>query len=106
MEVNLVERALKGLFEALVVEGVEQIVERGAVKCLQRVLVVRGDKDGRRHLGGTDGVHHLNAGALGHLHVEKNQVAGRVVESVDGGGSGVGLVQGTDLRTCLQQLHE
>lgn len=64
-------RAAERLLEAFVVEWLDQVVERGQVERLQRMLIVRGDEDRRRHCVGTDRSRDLEARFARHLHVEK-----------------------------------
>ncbi len=60
--------------EALVVERLDEIVERRAIERLQRKLIECGHEDRRRHLFSADRVDDLETAPARHLHVEKHQV--------------------------------
>jgi hypothetical protein len=60
--------------EALIVKGLDEIVDRGDFERLQCILIERGHKDSRGHIVGTDSPHHFEAGLARHLHIEKNEI--------------------------------
>src|SRR5919108_1740946 len=66
--------ARERLGETLVVDGLEEVVERVGLEGPERVLTVRGDKDVDRHLLGPDHLHDAEAVEPGHLHIEEDQV--------------------------------
>jgi len=64
--------------QALVVEGLQHIVDRAALEGLDRVLVVRGDE---HHVGAAaDGARGLQAVHAGHVDVEEEEVRGVLVD--------------------------
>ena len=65
---------LERLPEPLAAERLEQVVERVHLERPQRVLVVGGDEDDRRHAFGADGLNHAERVEPGHLHVEEHEV--------------------------------
>src|SRR6185437_5055749 len=72
-------RTSQRLSKPLRLDRLEEIVDRVDVEGLDGVLVVRGDEDDGRQPIGRDGVEHLEAVEVGHLHVEEYKV-GAVLE--------------------------
>ena len=60
--------------EALVVEGLQQVVERLRFEGAHGVLLERGREHHHRHAVGADAPDHVEAGRLGHLDVEEHEV--------------------------------
>jgi hypothetical protein len=66
--------ASERLLEPLIVERLDEIIQRGELERLQRVLIVRGNKNCRRHRVDTDGTNNVEARRPGHLHVEEHEI--------------------------------
>ena len=67
-------RAARRLIEPRVVERLEQVVDRRELERAQRVAIVGGHEDDRRHPLGADRAHHVEPGELGHLVVEQHEI--------------------------------
>src|SRR4051812_19526080 len=67
-------RPAKCLLESLVVERLDEIVERGELERLERMAIVRRDEDRRRHRVDADGPNDFEAAHPWHLDVEKDEV--------------------------------
>src|SRR5262249_44024290 len=63
--------------ETLVIEGLEQVIERLHLEGLERILIVSRDEDDGGNLPEINLLQHVEAAHLRHLHVQKKQV-GRV----------------------------
>ena len=78
LALDLLACALQRLAEALAIERLEDVVERADLEGLERVLIVGGHEDDEWHPLAADGLDHVEAVHLRHLHVEEDQI-GRVV---------------------------
>src|SRR5690606_21746966 len=79
---------------------------RGGIESLECVLVVRGDEDGRGHMGGADLAHHVQPAHPGHLHVQEDEVR---AEGADGFYRRRTVCRGADhldIRLLLEQVQE
>ena len=74
MQPQPLHRAPQGLREALVVEGLEQVIDGLDVEGAHRMVIVGGDEDHRRRPGGPQRGQQIEAVLPGQLHVEKEQV--------------------------------
>jgi hypothetical protein len=91
--------------EAVVVERLEQVVERVHLEGAQRVLVVGGDEHDDRHRARSDRLHHVEAAHLRHVHVQEHDVGPRARHQLLGLRAGAGPDHG-DLRIAGQvELH-
>ena len=66
-------------FEAVGAVGLEQVIERVHFKRAERVLVVRGDEDDRRHRA-AERARQRQAVDLRHLNIEKHQIGRRALD--------------------------
>ena len=96
-------RVLERLPKAVAAERLQQVVERVHLERAERVLVVGGDEDDRRHLLGTDGLDDAEAVDTGHLHVEEHQVGHLVLNRRDGLRAVAALAHHFDVVLLLQQ---
>ena len=72
---NLVAGVVEGLLKALAVERLEQVVNRVELERFKGVLVVSGNENDQRRLGGgADCLTNVEAAEHRHLHIEKHQV--------------------------------
>ena len=77
-------RALERALEALGVERLEQVVERGKLEGLERVLVVGSHEDRRGHLGGPNRLEYVETRHARHLHIEEHEIRTRRTDHFDG----------------------
>jgi len=95
--------AFEGLGEALVGEGLQEVVHRPDLERGERVLGVGGHEDHARRGLAAQRLRELEAGRAGHLHVEEDEV-GLVAPERDGGlGAGAALGDDRDLRVAREQ---
>jgi hypothetical protein len=76
-------RAVQRRLEALVVEGLQQVVQRLRLEGAQGELVVGGDEDHYGHTAGADRPEHVEAVDLRHLDVQEEQVRRRLLDHPD-----------------------
>ena len=79
--------ALQGPAKALLIEGLEQVVDRADLECLDRIGVVGGDEHQRRQLRGIQRARKIDAVQGIHLNVEKQQLRRLQSNRRQGGGS-------------------
>ncbi len=96
--------APEGLLEALVVEGLDQIVDRREVERLERVVIVGGHEDRGRHLVEANGARHFDPGLAGHLYVKEYQVRLECLDRGDCGFTVVDLADDLDSFFARQQV--
>ncbi len=82
---------LHGLIEALLVNRLQQIIDRANLERVDRVLVECGDEDHRRNRLLTYLRDHVEAVHLRHLDVEKNQIGFVAADCLDRLGAGCTL---------------
>ena len=99
-------RARERLLEALVVEGLHEVVDGGEVEGLERVLVVRGDEHRGRHVVGADGADDVEPRHAGHLHIEEHEVGLQRADGVDRGFAVVRRADDLDVLLVPQQVFE
>ena len=66
--------APESLFETLVIEGLDQIVDRREIECLERIMVIGCYENRGGHLLEADRARHLDPSLARHLHVQEHQV--------------------------------
>ena len=74
-------RALQRRAEALVVERLQQVVQRMRLEGAQGELVVGGHEDHHGHTTDADRLQHVEAVDLGHLNVQEEQIRWRLFEA-------------------------
>jgi hypothetical protein len=79
----LPSRPFERLLETLLIERLEQVVERVHLKGAHRVMIIGRHEDDVRHPFGNERADHGEAVQLRHLHIEKDQIAGSVAERGD-----------------------
>ena len=89
--------------ETIAAERLEQVIERVHFERAQRVLVVGGDEDDRRHPLGADRVDHAEAVDAGHLDVEEDEVRRLVLDGRDRLRAVAALADDFDVLFLLQQ---
>jgi hypothetical protein len=96
----------EGEVEACIVEGLEEIVEGSGFEGAKGVLIVGSDEDD----GGRDIVaeefEHVEAVALGHLNVEKEEVGLELADEGGGFDAGAALGQDFDRGVAAQEDGE
>ena len=104
LELYQAARAMKRLLEALVVERFDEIIECCQVERLQRVLIVGGDENRRRHFVGSDRACDLEASFAWHLHVEKKKIGIQRPNRVDGSRACAGRTDDLDIRLTREKI--
>ena len=104
LELHQPARAMESLLEALVVERFDEIIQCCQVERLQRVLIVGGDENRRRHFVGSDRVCDLEASFVRHLHVEKKKIGIQRPNRVDGSGACAGRTDDLDIRLTREKI--
>src|SRR5262252_891940 len=79
------------------------MVQSGDLECPDRILVVRGHEDHRRHALRPDGLNDGKAVGSGHLHVEKHQIRLLLANQDDRFSSVSCFADETDLRLAAEQ---
>ena len=98
-------RQVLAMLEAIA-NPARQVVDRGDLECANRVLIVGGHEDERRHVLRADRLHDPEAVHAGHLDVEQHQVRFLVANQRDRLAAVARLGHGLDLRlTAEQQLQ-
>ena len=100
-----VARAGERAREALLGDGLEQIVDGVHLERLHRELIVRGheDDEGKLPLGFLHGVEHLEAVDFRHLHVEDHDVRARLANRGDGARAAQRFAHDLDVRVLREE---
>ena len=99
-------RAAEGLLEALVIEGLHEVIDCRHIEGIERVAVVRGHEDRRRHVLRADVAHDFETGATRHLHVQEHQVGLQGADGLDRRIAVVGEAGDFDAFLVTQQILE
>ena len=94
------------LLEALVVEWLDEVVERGELERAQSLLVECGHENRGRHRPGADLPHDVEARLAGHLYVEEDEIRFFRSDRLDGGDTVVRGADDFDPRLARQQVDD
>jgi hypothetical protein len=94
------------LAEALPGERLEEVVDRPGLEGGERVLVIRGHEDDRRHHTHSDGVEHLEPVHFGHLDVQEEDIGLEREDRVDRGGPVLALPHQIDIGLGRDQVAQ
>src|SRR5579872_615364 len=103
---DLLLGSLKCGREALLVERLEQIIERMHLEGLHRVTVVSGHKNNHRHAPSANGLEYAETIQFRHLHIEKNQIRFAFFNGRDGSPPVGALSNHLDLRIAGEQTAD
>src|SRR6185369_15523084 len=104
IEFDLLLHAMPGGVEALVIEGLEQVVEGVHLEGAYRVLIVSGDKDDVRSRFAVERFQHFEAAQFRHLNIEKDEVGLQRLDRIYGLTTIRTLPDNLDFRIISQHL--
>src|SRR6266404_7645380 len=105
MQLDQLTRPPERLLEPLVVEWLNQIVDRGQIEGRHRVIIRRRE-DYRRHRLRADLADDLEPRLAGHLNVEKDEIRLQLADCCDGIESVVGAADDLDVALVGEQILE
>src|SRR6266566_4693339 len=103
VQLDHLTRSTERFLESLVVEGLDQVVDRGEIECCDGVIV-GGGEDHRWHRVGAHLAHDFEPGLPGHLDVEKNEIGLQLADGRDRRQSIVGSAHDLDVLLVREQV--
>ena len=97
---------LQGSCEARLIDRLEQVIQRAGFEGSQGVLVVGGDEDDSGRQVRAKHLQHIEATALGHFDIEKDQVRFLFAYIPQSVGAGAALSQQLNFGFCPQKCED